>query len=665
MRKLILALLFIPLFAFALTDIDRQEILHKNILGSYNPGFENGKASWTIGTDTITPVSSGSNLLTGKGSITWNSAGAGRILASKAVTIPKGMYASNGYAQCKIQTPSGTATHTISVYDGSGTLASSTVVSSTTPVFSGVNFIFPSSGTVQLRITSVAADEPLIAIDDCYIGGAFNIAPVSQASLVGMAKIPVTSGCYYTRTNTAFGALTEGAACPGPTVISNTGPGTIQTTDNAAPKFTVNGLPPGQYLVTMAVHAYDTTSAGNFAILINDGTTSGPQSGMTAPAANRGGWLVAKAVFTYTTTANRNFELFTAADSGTVQFDLSTINGGPDLTFLIERFPTSAETGFSPTLYNWHLDLTVYNVANANYFDLGSSDISTYTAPNLTDLSMVLNPGSLPAKISCSSTNPPTGLTCGAGNEEAGFNFDLPAAGDVEICGQFDHYTDTTNGFIKVNFAWQETTSTSQTSIQDCGPATVSGIDSQTQGTHHPTNVCGICHFTSSGNKTVRLMRKQVHSNVVSVNAIHVIDQGAGQQQLRIIARPLTQNVPSPILVNSIVTPNTQPVIIASARITGGSETSICSSSPCTIYRQMGSWIDSVTRSGTGTYTVNFKAGTFTDTPDCYTSTQFQGSNAYAFIRPTSSTAAVVLSYNFAGNTSTDAEFSIMCMRSN
>ncbi len=46
--------------------------------------------------------------------------------------------------------------------------------------------------------------------------------------------------------------------------------------------------------------------------------------------------------------------------------------------------------------------------------------------------------------------------------------------------------------------------------------------------------------------------------------------------------------------------------------------TNNCTSSPCTIYRQSGSWITSVTRSSAGTYAVNIASGIFSATPTCY-----------------------------------------------
>jgi len=54
------------------------------------------------------------------------------------------------------------------------------------------------------------------------------------------------------------------------------------------------------------------------------------------------------------------------------------------------------------------------------------------------------------------------------------------------------------------------------------------------------------------------------------------------------------------------------------ARISGAAtDQTVCSSSPCTVFRQSGTWISSVTRASTGTYTVNFASGIWSGIPTC------------------------------------------------
>ena len=147
-----------------------------------NGGFENGLSRWSASAGTFSLVSSGSNLLTGRNSATWDAAASTNTLSYNAVTIPNGLYSSNGVAECRIQTPSGTATHTLQVYDGSNVIASVDIVSSTSPLLNRVNFVFPTSGTVTIRLLA-NADEPTIAIDDCYLGDAANLTEVQPQDI--------------------------------------------------------------------------------------------------------------------------------------------------------------------------------------------------------------------------------------------------------------------------------------------------------------------------------------------------------------------------------------------------------------------------------------------------------------------------------------------------
>ncbi len=82
-----------------------------------------------------------------------------------------------------------------------------------------------------------------------------------------------------------------------------------------------------------------------------------------------------------------------------------------------------------------------------------------------------------------------------------------------------------------------------------------------------------------------------------------------------------------PQIINSVGTNYEGRTVINSAKIaSSGSESSICSSSPCGIWRSTGSWLSSVTRGGTGSYTVNFNTGVFSTPPNCTCTTWGYGS---------------------------------------
>jgi hypothetical protein len=96
------------------------------------------------------------------------------------------------------------------------------------------------------------------------------------------------------------------------------------------------------------------------------------------------------------------------------------------------------------------------------------------------------------------------------------------------------------------------------------------------------------------------------------------------------------------------------------ARITGGSDSTDCSSSPCTITRQSGSWLSSVTRDGGGSYTLNFAAGVFSATPECTCSAENGASYGLCVYRPSTSSLGYIRTAS-NGTTPTDMRFSIHC----
>jgi hypothetical protein len=163
-----------------------------------NPGFE-GTTGWTASGGATTAINT-TAVGTGVSGYEWDSNSASQTLTGTAITIPSEWYGQNGAVSCAFKVPSGTATHTIGFWDGSTLLHSKTVTSSSTWLRSTDNFPFPTSGTITVRITGIASNEPDLYIDDCYVGLAekFNVGVVSQIG-------PWTA---YTPTFTGFGTVT-------------------------------------------------------------------------------------------------------------------------------------------------------------------------------------------------------------------------------------------------------------------------------------------------------------------------------------------------------------------------------------------------------------------------------------------------------------------------
>jgi hypothetical protein len=166
----------------ALSGPDQARIQPFNLI--LDPGFEMAGAGWTASGGAAKQVSISSK---GTGSVgyDWNSNAAAQTLTTASYPIPPGLRGQNGLAYCNIKAIGTVGTYTIGVDNGSGDIDPGQVpiVSNTTSFTkAGVNFIFPNSGSIRLKLKSVAADEPEIYIDDCYLGLASNLTLIDSSN---------------------------------------------------------------------------------------------------------------------------------------------------------------------------------------------------------------------------------------------------------------------------------------------------------------------------------------------------------------------------------------------------------------------------------------------------------------------------------------------------
>lgn len=169
-----------------------------------DPGFESSVSGWTA-SGGATATSNSTAKGTGALGYDWDSNSASQTLQSSSVTIPAGLQGKNGIASCQIKTVSGTATHTFTVNDGTNDIVTPITIQTSTTSFAGqnegnkINFVFPTSGTIRIKLASVNANEPEIYLDDCSIKLADNVydAPL------------VTAWTAYTPTITNAGTTTS------------------------------------------------------------------------------------------------------------------------------------------------------------------------------------------------------------------------------------------------------------------------------------------------------------------------------------------------------------------------------------------------------------------------------------------------------------------------
>ncbi len=613
----------------ALTDFDRQELAVKNWLAPYNSGFESGKAKWTASGGTLAAVTSGTNLLVGKGSATWDSGSAAQTLTSQTITIEKGYYGQNCEAGIVAQTPSGTATHTVQAYDGTNILVSATIVSSKTPRLNTVNFPCPQSGTVALRLVSVAADEPLIAVDDAYLGLARNVGSTQLIS-EETSWTPTgswTSNSTYTGKKRRNGDRMEyqvnialaGAPTSAGLTITLPSSDVIDTlklaTGTSGYILPVNG---GEANGTSRVPLY---------VLYNSTTSVKIYAGVADQSYLQTGNQVTQAVpFTWANGHNLN-----------VYFSLPIVG-------------LTAQTIVMPDAQGWYVDASI---SGANV-GLGTTSVSSYSVIGSSSLSMTKASGSADVQVPCSGGNAPSGLTCSAGSELFGAAFNIPKSGAYRVCLAANHYIDSPVGAINVvsTFQLAETSTTSDTIIQEGKGKAMSGSAAMAgdRKEYRSVYVCGDFVFSSVGQKVVKLMYETEISGTPDNHYIKADgDTILGQPDVHITVWPLSTQQQA-ILANSVSSASTNGTYFNSAQV----------GSTGTISKETGDWINGSCSVASAVYTCTLVAGAFSTDPACHPTIFGETTNYNAVVTSASTSTVVVRTFDTA-NAAAAAAFSLTC----
>jgi hypothetical protein len=595
-----------------------------NILSEYNPNAEDGTTGWTAsGTGTFTTTTTAANVGNGAASFSFD-ADQYDSVHTDDIAIPAGLYGQNCLLDFYYK--GFDANIAAAVSDGTNIITSQILTPSANYTRVQLNFICPSSGTLSFGLT--ASDNAAIGYwDEVHLGSASNISQVSQASFVGSIKYDAASSCDWGRTgggSDSWGNFSADTDCASPTVT-----GSASDPGSKIPAIKFTSLPPGEYLFEARgfFYKFGTQDAPVY-FRFSDGTNTTPGAGLYSGSSPDAAMNLTGRI-----------RYATAQSNVTINIQGSTVNtsntvsiGNNNATFLgleidVYRFPLSSETAINYAPQNWRVDA---NISGANP-SLGTSAVSSYTGIENGSLTLTNNSGTnvLTAQIPCSSTNSPSGTTCSSGNESIGVSFNVPRAGDVMACASFGWYGEVSSGSVLPTFQIVETPNNAQTISQEGKsriPASVS-----TAGHTSPIRVCGPLSFQSAGQKTLRLMYEQtVSGSVTSSLIIADADASSGQRDVHWEVYPIGQNFNAPNLVGSVTSNSSGSERVERARIAGATATTNCSSSPCTVTRQSGTWI-SVTRSSTGLYTGTITSGIFSDVPSCFCQARESAGNAGRF----------------------------------
>lgn len=596
---------------------------NQNIL--QNPGFE-GTGDWTASGGATTAINT-TAVGTGSKGYDWDSNSASQTLSSDSVTIPNGLKGKSGVVSCAIKTVSGTATHTLQAYDGTNIVASSTITSDTNSFArTALNFVFPSSGSIVLRLVSVASNEPEIYIDDCYMGLAegFNIGSVSQASFFGSITYAATANCNWqnsgnaTQTYQNFSADTD---CPTPTVS-----GFVSAPGTKIPAAVISSLPPGNYMVVATgVFQGGATAINNAVFRLHDGTN--PLNGVsttnigTNTSSNETGAGPVIAYVNYTAPqSNVTIQMQSANYAGVSATQQINTNSNA-FNISIYRFPTSEETAYRPELSN---------VWGSTYWPDGTSNFSTtsasYTA--VTAASMLGTAVRTGQATACSDTNAVCQkfTTIPAGCYKVEYSGPLGAGGDTACLSSiYDGSTD-----------------------YDIATVYGAGVAYGTNG--HTV----ICYSSQQTNKEFTLRTKRVIATSgscevnTSLNASH-----------NLTFTPMDFKLPAPVLVGSVTSNSTSAIRVEGASLAAPS------GGACAVTEVGGSdWLNGNCTSGaTGVCTCTLNSGVFSSAPKCQISIEnLAAANSRDEQITSTSTSTIVTFTATTGGTAVNNDVFIMCM---
>ncbi len=598
MKKIAAFLAFVlstAAFAAPLSDAEKAEFVPKNIL--VNSGAENLTQGWTATGGTFTTTATLSNVRAGKRAFSWDSNGAGQIVSSPS-SLVNGLAGSNGAAQIRIKTPSGTATHKLQVYDGTNVIAEQTVLSTTSYSVTSTNFIFPSSGSVRIRLVSVAANEPLIYFDEGALGEHV-LVQMSQANIAGAAYFELGTVCQWSVTSVTPAPFSPVSACFGPT-IEESNLGSWQTTDTDLPRWTINNLPPGKYeAIVTGINLGSGGQNANFTI--SDGTTvSGEGIGMSAGGGSYAGQVTIHALFTYAAAGNRTFEVYGSSLSGSAAIGTDTNR----LRLVLKRFPLATEQG-----------VTASTSAGVWAGSLASSAVWSTTSTSFVDGT---NAGPF---VLTERTNTLFGSVVQSASPQAGVTFTPTSAGDYSVC-MYSNAATSSNAQASIYQLWDGANELALQYNNEINAA--------------PLTMCGIYKAVSIAPVSIWIRLKSAGGGATATLA----PSGAS---VDIVIKKVTQQVPAPVLVGSVITPSAGVEKLIRMRTTD----SACVSSPCTLSDQSGTE-GSIVRTGGGLYELTFPAGTFSAAPSCVATAMDTGAGA-------------VSCYTASGNTAT--VFSLFCLK--
>lgn len=592
-----------PSFSWGLNPNDRQFTDSQVVELLDNPGFESGLGAWTpSSSSTFTKFTS--NPFFGTTSARFTASASGQTIKSKAYTVPVGLQGQACQASIKYTSTEATNFYKLSVVDGSANTLGSTTLNTTSQVIPGtVSFLCPSSGTVQLQITS-SGTAAALNFDNAHLGS-LGLIQAAQAKLLGTVTFSGCSASWNTTTSTV-GPFSVQTGC----TYSVTGSALAPTTNIPGIRFAT--LPAGEYLIQYDGEMYAQSSSGvqRGFFQFSDGTNFAREI-ESIIAASAGS-------FYSSTSMNQSISYGTAQSNITLQVYGSVTTSGSATagltaavksgTIKVYYFPAAQDQLYSQAVTNWQVDANLAGAATS----LGTTSSASGTA--FTDLQVasglaLTNNGgrnAIPAQLTCAGTNAPTGTTCSS-TADLGISFTPPVAGDVEVCAQFtDFILNSASSQVFDTFQIVQTPINAQTISAYGGERPSVGNATASSNISLPVKTCSRFTLANSNQVAFRLFFNTTINGTPSGHQI-LTDQAIGNRDMRWTVRPVATLGPALAIPSTVATNSSNGAKLNAAQVT----------STGSVISQIGSWVSSVTQNSTGNFTVSFAAGEFSSAPTC------------------------------------------------
>lgn len=560
---------FIALFisSLALSDltnppksIEKQYFTNINQLS--NGGFELGKEGWSSG---ISITSTSGLYKEGARGAAWDPSGSGTI-SSPCWTTNQDT-AVNGLARLWVKTAD--ADYDFQVYNSTGTAVVAEVdVPASSDLFTEVqiNFVAAESTTYCMRLEA-QGDESIIYLDDGYLGEAYNLSQVSQASLYGTSVTAGTTSCAWSITQTTYAAdFPADTDCPAPTVT-----GGLTAPATKVPQIVMSNHPAGVYEVTFSVPVLTSAAAENAAcrLVDSDGTLL-VSSGIRQASGGQFTVSLTGAV-TYQNDGSHDIKFQCLSGSGSVETATGLVQR--NATWTVKRFPLASQlvTSNSSTASFW----SGYHSSDCNF-------IRTNTAF-----------GAFTADSTCTFTERQNGNFGSVTSELSGSD---PLPGIVFTPKALGTY------IVLANASCQVTSSGQNAALQLTDGTTVIANQNFSNAGSYFTDchVIGLYNATSLNAVTFRLYGKVASGNIV-------LNGGDSSVEWSIVPVGSFNKVS---VMNQVSTDYSSGINTNSAKLNCDAGSSIMS--------QLGSWVSSIGNVSGGACTVTLASGMYSSTPYCF-----------------------------------------------